>query len=126
MLKNINEKCTQDQLAVIEAGLGRTSMIFGDGHVVGSLVQQENCEACKSMPITDGQWFLLRKANGQQVWVCAVCGSFLVASNSPFCVVIKTGPMHQDLLMVKVVVPGHTDLATIHMFKHGQVLARKD
>eukprot|EP00973_Karenia_brevis_P039944 5513364-Karenia_brevis.AAC.2 len=44
MLKDINEKCTQDQLAVIEAALDWTPMILGDGHVVGSLVQKYYCE----------------------------------------------------------------------------------
>eukprot|EP00973_Karenia_brevis_P051707 7182975-Karenia_brevis.AAC.1 len=76
-------------------------MRLGDGHVVGSLVQKYYCEACKSMPITDGHWFLCRKANGQQVWVCAVCGSLFTASNSPFCVGMKTGPMPQDIFIVK-------------------------
>eukprot|EP00973_Karenia_brevis_P007013 951791-Karenia_brevis.AAC.1 len=46
MLKDMNEKCTQEQLAVIEVGLDWTPMIPGDGHVVGSLVQKHNCEAC--------------------------------------------------------------------------------
>eukprot|EP00973_Karenia_brevis_P034163 4712276-Karenia_brevis.AAC.1 len=69
------------------------------------------------MPITDGQWFLCCKANGQQVWVCAVCGGLFTASNSPSCVGMKTGPMPQDMLIVKAVDQGYKNLATIHMFE---------
>eukprot|EP00973_Karenia_brevis_P043812 6068325-Karenia_brevis.AAC.1 len=68
-------------------------MILGDGHVVGSLVQNCYCESCKAMPITDGQWFLFRKSNGTQVWIRAVCRSIFSASDSPFCVGMKTGPL---------------------------------
>eukprot|EP00973_Karenia_brevis_P027234 3757066-Karenia_brevis.AAC.1 len=64
------------------------------------------------MPITDGQWFLFRKSNGIQVWIYAVCGSIFSASDSPFCVGMKTGPLPQDLLIVKAVVPGHKEFAT--------------
>eukprot|EP00973_Karenia_brevis_P039943 5513364-Karenia_brevis.AAC.1 len=69
------------------------------------------------MPITDGHWFLFRKATGQEVWICAVCGGLFTASNSPFYICMKTGPMPQDLLIVKAVLPNHKDLATIQMFK---------
>eukprot|EP00973_Karenia_brevis_P009018 1221581-Karenia_brevis.AAC.1 len=69
------------------------------------------------MPMTDGQWFLFKGANGNQVWICAVCGCALSASSSPFCVGMKTGPLPQDLLIVKAVVPNHKDLATIQLFK---------
>eukprot|EP00973_Karenia_brevis_P018291 2511112-Karenia_brevis.AAC.1 len=48
---------------------------------------------------------------------CAVCGCVFSAISSPFCVGMKTGPSHQDLLIVKAVVPHHKDLATIQMFK---------
>eukprot|EP00973_Karenia_brevis_P044068 6106758-Karenia_brevis.AAC.1 len=40
ILKDMNKKFTQEQLAVIEAGLGWAPMVLGDGHVVGSLVQK--------------------------------------------------------------------------------------
>eukprot|EP00973_Karenia_brevis_P065276 9066016-Karenia_brevis.AAC.1 len=74
-------------------------------------------EACKAVPITDGQWFLYRKANCQQVWVCI--------RNSPFCVGMKTGPMPQDILIIKVVVPGHKDFPPSKSSSYGQVLARR-
>eukprot|EP00973_Karenia_brevis_P089789 12399485-Karenia_brevis.AAC.1 len=64
-------------------------MVLGDGKAVGSMVQKYYCEKCLSMPITDGQWFLYRKANGGQVWLRSVCGSILSASESPFCVGMK-------------------------------------
>eukprot|EP00973_Karenia_brevis_P023995 3308751-Karenia_brevis.AAC.1 len=58
-------------------------MILGDGHVVGPQVQKYYCEKCNAMPITDGQWFLFKKASGNQLWICAVCGCIFSASNSP-------------------------------------------
>eukprot|EP00973_Karenia_brevis_P076427 10618656-Karenia_brevis.AAC.1 len=33
MLHDMHEKCTQEQLAALEAGLDWLPMIFGDGHV---------------------------------------------------------------------------------------------
>eukprot|EP00973_Karenia_brevis_P065397 9086053-Karenia_brevis.AAC.1 len=60
MLKDMNEKSTKDQLAILEAGLDWVPMISGNGHVVGSLIQQYYCESRKAMPIADGQWFLFR------------------------------------------------------------------
>eukprot|EP00973_Karenia_brevis_P069946 9725862-Karenia_brevis.AAC.2 len=92
MLKDMNEKRTKDQLAILEAGLDWVPMILGDGQVVGPVVQKYYCESCKAMPRTDGQWFLFRKSNGSQVWICAVCGSIFSASDSPLCVGMKTGP----------------------------------
>eukprot|EP00973_Karenia_brevis_P050025 6944152-Karenia_brevis.AAC.1 len=48
-----------------------------------------------------------------------VCGIWqpIHCSNSPFCVGMKTGPMPQDVLIVKAVVPDHKDLATIQTFR---------
>eukprot|EP00973_Karenia_brevis_P054952 7640558-Karenia_brevis.AAC.1 len=63
MMKDINARCTKEQLTVLEAGLDWVPMVLGDCQAVGSLVQKYYCETCKSMPITDGQWFLYRESN---------------------------------------------------------------
>eukprot|EP00973_Karenia_brevis_P006831 927382-Karenia_brevis.AAC.1 len=90
-------------------------MIHGDGQNGGSLVRQYHCEKRNAMPTADGQWFLFKKANGSQLWICAVCGCIFSASSSPFCVGMKTGPSPQDLLIVRAVAPNHKGLATIQM-----------
>eukprot|EP00973_Karenia_brevis_P001749 238068-Karenia_brevis.AAC.1 len=35
LLHHVHEKCTQQQIAALEAGLDLVPMILGDGHVVG-------------------------------------------------------------------------------------------
>eukprot|EP00973_Karenia_brevis_P047181 6548509-Karenia_brevis.AAC.1 len=100
-LHDVHDTCTQQQSAALEAGLDWVPMILGDGRVVGSLVQKFYCEQFNAMPITDGQWFLFKKANGNQLWICAVCGCIFSASNNPLCVGMKTGPKPQDLLIVR-------------------------
>eukprot|EP00973_Karenia_brevis_P096228 12431282-Karenia_brevis.AAC.1 len=102
MLKHVNERCTQAQVAALEASLDWCPMILGDGQKVGSLVQKCCCEQCNSMPMTDGQWFLFKRANSNQ-----------------------TGPLPQDLLTVKAVAPNHKDLATIQMFEMWTNLGKK-
>eukprot|EP00973_Karenia_brevis_P031227 4310371-Karenia_brevis.AAC.1 len=66
MLKDSHERCTQAQVAALEASLDWCPMIFGDGQRVGSLVQKCYCGQCNSMPMTDGQRFLFMRANGNQ------------------------------------------------------------
>eukprot|EP00973_Karenia_brevis_P092387 12412204-Karenia_brevis.AAC.1 len=66
MLHDVHEKCTQQQIAAIEARLDWVPSILGDGAVVGSLVQEDYGEKCNAMPATDGQWFLFKKAIGNQ------------------------------------------------------------
>eukprot|EP00973_Karenia_brevis_P072244 10036535-Karenia_brevis.AAC.1 len=39
MLHDMNETCTQEQIAAFEAALNLVPMILGDGQKVGSLVQ---------------------------------------------------------------------------------------
>eukprot|EP00973_Karenia_brevis_P007669 1041083-Karenia_brevis.AAC.1 len=65
------------------------------------MIQKYFCVNCMSMPVTDGQWFLFRRANGQQVWICAVCGGMFSARDSPFCVAMKVGHTTQDVLLLK-------------------------
>eukprot|EP00973_Karenia_brevis_P088606 12285718-Karenia_brevis.AAC.1 len=60
----MNEKGTQEQLAALEASLDWPFMILGDGHNVGSVVQKYYCEKRNAMPMTDGQWLLFKRANG--------------------------------------------------------------
>eukprot|EP00973_Karenia_brevis_P077883 10821465-Karenia_brevis.AAC.1 len=74
-------------------------MMLGNRQKVRSLVQKYYCEKRNAMLMTDGQWFLFERANGNQVWICAVCGGNFPASSRPFCVGMKTGPLPQDVVI---------------------------
>eukprot|EP00973_Karenia_brevis_P014871 2031110-Karenia_brevis.AAC.1 len=60
--------------------------------MAGSIVLKYDCEKCNPMPIVDGQWFLYRRNNGKQLWICTVCGCVLSNSTSPVCLGMKVGP----------------------------------
>eukprot|EP00973_Karenia_brevis_P032065 4423948-Karenia_brevis.AAC.1 len=62
----MNEECTQEQIAALEASLDWLPMIPGDGQQGGLLVQKHYYKKSNAMPMTDGQWFLFKRANGNQ------------------------------------------------------------
>eukprot|EP00973_Karenia_brevis_P084300 11699815-Karenia_brevis.AAC.1 len=59
MLVDLHERFTRQQLGALKLSLDWTPVILGDGHTVGSFVQKYYLEQCNTMPLRDGQWYLL-------------------------------------------------------------------
>eukprot|EP00973_Karenia_brevis_P071795 9977210-Karenia_brevis.AAC.1 len=66
----MKDKSCQDRLAALEASIDWIPTILGDDFMVGSIAHKNYCEKCNTMPIADGQWFLYRRNNGKQLWIC--------------------------------------------------------
>eukprot|EP00973_Karenia_brevis_P024318 3355378-Karenia_brevis.AAC.1 len=61
------------------------------------------------MPLREGQWYLIDKADRQMIWICAVCGGPINDKSCPFLFGIKDGVDPSDIVFVNAAGPEYVE-----------------
>jgi hypothetical protein len=119
VLRRLNETLCVKRVAMVVAALDFMPLIMGDGKCKGTFIIKYFCspaprkqkgwggevvKGCGTMPLRDGEWFLLKKSGSGRTWLCAHCGVEWEDTNAML-VGIIWGDAEDEVTYMRAMVP---------------------